>query len=122
MALEREHRDLYIALGVGGVALILIFLYLYGGTQQPVATNSNGASLPGLTETPAADATPYTYNVQPYYPNPGIQYVPNNSNTNQASGGCGGCGKKNECFNASSNNCTTSQFMTLIGYGSNAGA
>jgi len=121
---DTERKDVYIAVGIGGLALILIMLYIYGGKSVPVTdqTNSDGASLPSVTATPPPDTTPYTYNIQPYYPNAGLPLAANANKTSNGKSGCGGCSSKSSCYNPSSYGCTIAQFNTLAGYGNEAGA
>ncbi|MDE2019748.1 MAG: hypothetical protein KGJ13_05390 [Patescibacteria group bacterium] len=118
-----EHRDIYIALGVGGVALVLIYLYLYSGSNVP--TGADGTPIPTAADT-SVPQTPYNYNVAPYNPplltpNPPQTLQPLN-NVNQ-SNNCSGCSKASKCgsFN-NSNPTSTYQYNTLVGYGADAGA
>lgn len=115
-----EHRDVYIAAAVGGVGLVLVLLYLWD--QPAAATNASGEALPSLVSTPPPGGTPYTYNIAPFDPTPGLPGA-RNINTINAPGGAGGC--CDQCGprtgNAAFNN-TVAQFMTLLGYGNAGGA
>lgn len=109
---KKEHNDVYIAAIVGGIALVLIWLYMQTGVAV-------AASLPDNT-TAAGDTvpqTPYNYNVAPYDPGPPISFafppVPTSGSDNINVGGCGcPCGPQNGGNNF---NTTTSQFQTLMG-------
>lgn len=114
---DTEHRDVYIAAAVGGVALVLIYLYMHSTPAQAAATDASGAALPSVVSTPPELPTPYTYNVEPYNPQPGIQIGA--TPTQNKSGCCDNCGPS-----SGSNyfNTTVAQFQTLMGYGAAAGA
>lgn len=93
---KEEKRDMYIAAGVGGVALILILLYIHSAPQL-----EQTASLPDATEMQTAgDQTPYNYNIQPYGGSGSPLYVPSNglvqpgggSKSGSGSGCCDECG------------------------------
>lgn len=70
---KEEKRDMYIAAGVGGVALILILLYVYSAPAPEQV-----ASLPDATEMQTVDQSPYNYNIQPYGGSGSPLYVPAN--------------------------------------------
>lgn len=116
---EKEHKDVYIAAAVGGLGLVLVLLYLYGGTAQAsVAQNADGTPLPSATAVAPPGISDYNYNIAPYDPNPGIQALKTGLN-NLANGGSGGgccdkCGPDNgnDYFNTN-----VAQFQTLIGGG-----
>lgn len=87
---------MYIAAAVGGVALVLIFLYV----KTPVAVSQPG-SLPDASQTiGAADQNPYNYNIQPYGGDgplniPARGPISNQSNVggrNSGGGCCDNCG------------------------------
>ena len=93
---KEEKRDMYIAAAVGGVALILILLYV--GTPEAVAQT---ASLPDATEAmTAGESNPYNYNIQPYGGSGSPLYVPPNGTVqpggvrggNYGGGCCDQCG------------------------------
>jgi hypothetical protein len=92
---KKEHRDIYIAAAVGGVALILIWLYL--SSETPTGSP--------LTQT-AGPQTPYNYNVGPYTGQPA------NIQLGGVSSGqcCDKCGPNN---GQDYNNVTASQFQAL---------
>ncbi len=88
---DHEKRDMYIAAAVGGVALVLILLYIKTPTAgQPV-------QLPEAAETlaSAGDQNPYNYNIQPYGGSGSPLYVPGSglvkppgSGSGSGRGGC----------------------------------
>jgi len=108
---KKEHKDVYIAAAVGGVALILIWLYLNTGTAVS-ATLPDNTSAAGDT----VPQTPYNYNVAPYQPGPPIQFafppIPDVGGGNTNIGGSCGC----PCGPDGSNNfnVNTYQFQSLI--------
>jgi hypothetical protein len=103
---DHEKRDVYIAFGIGGIALILILLYVFGGTANPVT--EDGAIVPY----PDKAYSPYDYNIQPYQ-SPGA--IGNPTPKAIGNGGCcDACGPYN---GATYNNVNTYQFKTLLGYG-----
>lgn len=59
---DKEKRDAYMAAGIGGVALILILLYIHSAP----AVAAGGGDLPSVTAMPPVDSTPYNYNIAPY--------------------------------------------------------
>lgn len=108
---DKEHKDVYIAAAVGGVALILILLYMYGGTNTAAQTAEPSDAI----ATPPAAQTPYNYNVAPYQPGPPIQFgAATPANSNKAGGCCDRCGPAigNDIFSTS-----VAQFQTLISMG-----
>lgn len=106
MAAKNEHRDGYIAAAVAGVVIILIMLYLFGGSQQ-------ASALPAADATASPDQTPYNYNVAPYQPGPPIKVPPRNLNL--AGGGC--CDTCGTNQGSSYINPGVNQFLTLLGGG-----
>ena len=124
--MNKEHTDLYIAFAVGGLGLVLILLYVFSNSTAPAATqtNANGGPLPtvGAVSPPDLPQTAYNYNIVPFDPAPGIAYPRESIPANENGCGCGGgsgCGPQNgqQFFNTN-----VSQFMTLVGYGNQAGA
>lgn len=94
---SEEKRDVYIAAGVGGVALVLILLYVHSAP----APGQPGA-LPDATQAAiAGDQNPYNYNIQPYGGSGSPLYVPPNGavqagGSNSSSNGCcDPCASKN---------------------------
>jgi len=67
---QKEHKDIYIASAIGGLGLVLIWLYLYGGTSVALAVPEDQQTAP-----PLADTSPYNYNVAPYDPGPPISFA-----------------------------------------------
>lgn len=120
-----EHRDVYIAAAVGGVGLVLVLLHMFGSNNAQPQLNADGTPLPSAAAAVSPSATPYTFNVPAYDPAPGIAYprssLPPNTVTpaSNAGGCCDTCGPQTggQYFNSS-----VAQFMTLIGFGSQAGA
>ncbi|MDE2019973.1 MAG: hypothetical protein KGJ13_06545 [Patescibacteria group bacterium] len=108
-----EHRDVYIALGVAGVVLVLIYLYLYGGATTPVGPDGN--PLPSTTTGPDVAQTPYNYNVTPYNPSPHANYTP--QSINPLNSGCSGCSGSQRCGVSGMNSTNVTQFSLLIGGG-----
>lgn len=105
----KEHRDVYIAAGVGGLGLVLILLYLFGGTQS--ALIQQPAATPDLSGVPGPGD--YNYNITPYDPAPPISNAaPINFGGNSAPGGgcCDDCGPQTgaQYFNP-----TVAQYQTL---------
>lgn len=89
---KNEHRDAYIAAIVGGVALVLIYLYLHAGTNAIAADLGTplGTQPVDASATPAA-GSPYNYNVAPYDPGTPIQYAfPSMFPSGESGCGCGG--------------------------------
>lgn len=88
---SEEKRDMYIAAAVGGVALVLILLYIHTPPQL-----EQTATLPDATQSAAdtGEQTPYNYNVQPYGGSGSPFYVPpagavsRPANSNVSGGGC----------------------------------
>ena len=85
---------MYIAAAVGGVVLVLIFLYV----KAPVAVSGPG-NLPDATQTAGVDQTPYNYNIQPYGGDGPLNIPARGPITNQNIGGrnsgggcCNNCG------------------------------
>jgi hypothetical protein len=105
-----EKRDAWIAAAVGGFVLVMIYLYLYGGTTQAVVQPPQDTGVaPGLVS-PPLDSTPYNYNVTPYSPAAPIQFgFPPPANTN------GGCCQ--QCATANGFGVNVQQFSTLLGTG-----
>lgn len=106
---SKEHRDVYIAAGVGGLGLVLILLYLFGGTQTSLTQTPT--TTPDLSAVPGAGD--YTYNIAPYNPAPPINNAaPINFGGATAPGGgcCDDCGPPSgsQYFNTS-----VAQFQTL---------
>ncbi len=140
---EKEHRDVYIAAAVGGVALVLIYLFLNGGSVTP-QTVASDTQVPSATATPPPAQTAYNYNIQPFNPGPGLilgdtniggpgdsfftsSYTGGTMTPPPATGGCSGnCGScKQTCGPVTGNsiaNNTVGQFMALMGFGNDAGA
>lgn len=116
MAHKHEHRDVYIAAAVGGVGLILVLLYLFGGNNPAsAATNAAGTPIPGTTETAPPGVSDYNYNVAPFNASP---VIPNGKSTVIGANSGGGC--CNECGPSTGsqfNNPNVAQFQTLIGTG-----
>ncbi|MDE2019925.1 MAG: hypothetical protein KGJ13_06305 [Patescibacteria group bacterium] len=126
----KEKQDVYIAFAVGGLALVLILLYVFGGSQQPTAANADGSPLPsvGAVSPPNLPQTAYNYNIVPFDPSPGILYPKSAlpANSNSANGCCDGCsGESSKCGPTTGQqyfNPNVAQFMTLVGYGNAGGA
>lgn len=115
---KHENRDAMIAVAVGGVALVLILLYMKGGAVG--ATNAEGEPLPALTSIQPPNANSYNYNVAPYNPDPGLSYGRSALPANNIGGGCcDNCGPQN---GQTYNNVNIAQFMTLLGFGTAGGA
>lgn len=123
---DTEHKDIYIAAAVGGVALVLVMLHVFSN-QQPTATNAEGASLPLPGATTTGTPSTYNYNIAPFNPAPGIPYPKSSLATNtlpsvaspQNGGCCDQCGPSSGSgYFANS----VAQYMTLIGFGNQAGA
>lgn len=106
-ASKNEHRDAYIAAGIAGVVIILIMLYLFGGSQASAST------LPAADATASPDQTPYNYNVAPYQPGPPIAVPPRNLNL----GGGGCCDTCGTDQGGAYINPGVNQFLTLLGGG-----
>lgn len=124
---DKEHRDFYIAAAVGGLGLIILLLYLFGGQNYiaPPVTDTQ-SSIPNLASLPPPDMTDYNYNIAPYSPFPPIKYVGGNIVNNPGGGGTisgppGGPGSGNGCCSScgpsgqQNSNMTTAIFQTLIG-------
>jgi hypothetical protein len=111
---DKEHRDAYIAAAVGGVALVLIYLYLNTQSGSAMAaTVPDNTSAVGET----VPQTPYNYNVAPYTPRPPINFalpaVSVGGDSVSINQGCGcPCGPQNGGNNFTPN---VPQFQTLIG-------
>lgn len=106
---QKEHKDIYIASAVGGLGLVLIWLYLHGGTVQASITDPNAEQA-----APLADTSPYNYNVAPYDPGPplSIAFPPIPDVGGGSTGTCGcGCGPDSggQYFNPN-----VAQYQTLI--------
>jgi hypothetical protein len=92
---KEEKRDMYIAAAVGGVALVLILLYIKTPPDagQPASLPEPAATLAG-----AGDQNPYNYNIQPYGGSGSPLYVPSNGLVKPPGSGNGsGGGCCNEC-------------------------
>ena len=112
---EMEKKDLYIAAGVGGLALVVIFAIIHASGPQVLTPADTAAQLPtadGLN-TPLPSA--YNYNVVPYQPAPLAKNAPVVLGQPAVSGGgdccCDDCGVSN---GAEYNNPNVQQFQTLI--------
>lgn len=113
---DKEHRDFYIAMIVGGLGLILILLWLF--TPSAVAADTGGTSLDNpLLSTMPPGASDYNYNIPGYNPGTPI-VVAQPTIPNDASGcGCGGNGYA-ACGPVTGNNpVNVAQFSTLINGG-----
>lgn len=87
---DKEKRDAYIAAAVGGVALVLIYLYIH---SAPLIAGGAG-TLPDATQTAGLDQNPYNYNIQPYGGDGPLNIPargPISTNYNNLGGGSGGC-------------------------------
>lgn len=118
---DTEHRDIYIAAAVGGVGLVLVFMYLQGVTPAQAESAVASAGSPLLANaaiTPPPDQTAYNYNVAPYTPRPPIQFPPAipavQYQSNSGGGFCNDCGPST---GSQYNDPTVAQFQTLIGNG-----
>lgn len=113
---DSEKKDMYIAAGVGGVALILILLYVH---SAPAIAGGAG-DLPTLISTPPVDSTPYNYNILPYAGN-GPLNIPANGRsgsdllgkTGDGSGCCDPCSLGKQGVN----NPGVSAFLRLLTLG-----
>ena len=121
----KEHKDLYIALAVGGVTLVLVFLYMSQNSSITVTPATDTATTPATTTAEAPPPiTPYNYNIEPYSPGPLLaNAAPNVSNNVTIGGngnGCSGCANKKNCGPLNGNapdNCTVAQYQTLMDTG-----
>lgn len=123
---DKEQRDVYIAVAVGGVALVLVLFYLTGGKNQGVViqgqpSDGNGVSPVNVT-TPEIPQSEYNYNITPFTSElPIIQSrLGPPVQTSSGCGGCGGSGGVNHCgpISAGNNfNTTIAQFLTLMQMG-----
>lgn len=106
---DKEHRDVYIAAAVGGVGLVLVLLYLFGGASVATVPGSSA----DLTDTAPVGQSDYNYNVAPYNPAPII------ANGRAALPGIGGgcCDNCGPSTGQQYNNVNTAQFLTLLGTG-----
>lgn len=114
---DKEHKDIYIACAVGGVGLILVLMYLFGGSTPSAALNADGTPLPTSTAQVQPGLTDYNYNIAPYNPAP---VIPNAksvlpSNIIPLGGGC--CDTCGPDTGSQYNQPNVAQFMTLIGTG-----
>lgn len=111
---EKEHKDVYIACAVGGVGLVLVLLYLFGGSSTAPALNAAGQPLQGVAESnPPNIGSDYNYNIAPYTPNPLITY----GNQNKDAGGSGCCDTCGPNNGSHFGNVNVAQFQTLLGVG-----
>jgi len=105
---QKEHRDVYIAAGVGGLGLVLILLYLFGGTQASIIQQP--AATPDLSGVPGPGD--YNYNITPFDPAPPISNAKPIILGGSSSGGgcCDECGPQTggQYFNTD-----VAQFQTL---------
>lgn len=112
---DKEHRDVYIAAAVGGLGLVLVLLYLFGGSAPvSAATNASGAALPTATETSPPGIDNYNYNIAPYNPAPLLPYGKSSIAANGGGGCCDDCGPDT---GSQYNNVNVAQFQTLLGTG-----
>ncbi len=115
---DKEHSDIYIAAAVGGLGLILIYLYMHSSSQAASPAQASQTPVVAATE-PAGVSTPYNYNVAPYDPGPPIVFAaaplpPPQPGANIGGGCCNDCGPANaDHFN----NTNVAQFATLLGLG-----
>lgn len=114
---NKEHKDVMIAFVVGGIGLILILLYLFGGTHS-AQQNAQGEPLPTVTGTAPQGQNAYNYNVAPYNPDPGLMYG-KSALPPLGTGCCDDCGPRN---GSAYNNVNVAEYMTLAGFGANGGA
>jgi hypothetical protein len=110
MAHPKEHHDAMIAFAVGGVALILILLYMFGGAHAS-QTNAAGEPLPTVTSVGNPNPTAYNYNIAPYNPDPGLHYGKSSIPNIGPGGCCDTCGPMN---GNDLNSLSVAQFQTLI--------
>jgi hypothetical protein len=123
---DKEHRDVYIAAIVGGLGLVLIYLYMHSSPAQLQVADASGSNVPQAAGVAGASIpqNAYNYNVAPYDPGPPIQFAFPPIPGSQSSGGnitigapggcCNQCGPRTG--NAYNDN-TTAQFSTLLGTG-----
>lgn len=122
---DKEHRDFYIAAIVGGLGLVLIYLYMHAAPSALQVADTSGSTVPtaaGVASAPPA-LSAYNYNVAPYDPGPPIQFAfpalapisQPNITLGTPGGGC--CNKCGPSSGDSYNNNTVGQFATLIGTG-----
>lgn len=112
---DKEHKDVYIAAAVGGLGLVLVLLYLFGGSAPAsAAENAAGDTLPSTTATAPPGLSDYNYNIAPYNPAP---LIPNGRGAvdNVSAGGC--CDTCGPSTGQQYNLPNVAQFMTLLGTG-----
>ena len=93
---DKEKRDAYIATAIGGVVLVLLFMYV---KSAPLVEGGAG-TLPDVSASAAPiDQTPYNYNIQPYggdgplnIPARGPITTQNIGGRNSGGGCCDACG------------------------------
>lgn len=114
---HEEKRDMYIAAAVGGVALILILLYI-----KTPPTLEQPAALPDATQTAVGDQNPYNYNIQPYGGSGSPLYVPPNGALRPGgnSSGDGGCCNKCGTGTGSPDNPGVLAYLKLLTLGAAA--
>lgn len=116
---DKEHRDFYIAVIVGGLGLILILLWLFSPNAAVAETTQGQPDTYNLlTDTMPPGANDYNYNVPPYDPGPPITIaqptIPGGSNGNC---GCSGSGSVACGMGGTANSVNVAQYQTLIGGG-----
>ena len=114
---EKEHKDVYIAAAVGGLGLVLVLLYLFGGSQPAsAATNADGTPLPGVAAVAPPGVGTYNYNITPYNPDPLLPYAKSAINPLASGGGCcDTCGPIGAASGSMPPN--VAQYQTLMGTG-----
>jgi hypothetical protein len=108
---DTEKRDLYIAAAVGGIGLVIVFLYLHAGT----IVSQNGQQIPSTVPAATPAQTAYNYNIAPYNPAPPLTVASPQSIGDFANSGgcCDSCG-------FGSTNVDVANFTTLMGTGAAA--
>lgn len=113
---DKEHRDVYIALAVGGLGLILILLWLFTPTGAVASETGAGDTYNLLTGTMPPGANDYNYNVPPFNPGPPITIAqPTIPGSTSGNCGCSGASSVSCGQMTGSNPVNVAQFQTLIG-------